>query len=164
MYRIRIYVLITLFLISCNSPTDPEIAELAEPFFSIEDDFHMDIFERSSSDSASNSYFRHELQLITADIYPCCNFSIIVNESLGSNGIELEIDSIYIPSVCLTALGPASYREKIKLEKNSSTMLSFINGNVFNKFSVDVSDSLINIAPIEDSYIKVSENFILDLK
>jgi len=44
MYRIRIFVLITLFLISCNSATDPEIAELAEPFLSIDDDFHKDIY------------------------------------------------------------------------------------------------------------------------
>jgi len=156
-------ILFSLILFSCES-TEPELDIVENPYYSVDDLFHLDIFERSSFDSASNSYFQHSLQLITEHIYPCCNFSIILNESLGSNGIELEIDSIYKPSVCLTALGPATYREEIKLEENSSTLLSFINGNVSNKFNVEVSDSLIHIASIEDSYIKVSENFIWRFK
>lgn len=162
-FKLRHYILFSLILFSCDT-TESELVVEDDPFYKVDDIFQMDIFERSSYDSASNSYFQHELQLITEHIYPCCNFSIVVNESLGSSSIELEIDSIYQPSVCLTALGPATYRGKINLEEKSSTMLSFLNGNVSNKFTVEVSDSLIHITSIEDSYIKVFGNYIWRFK
>lgn len=156
-------VLFSLILFSCES-TEPEVDVEEDPFYKVDDNFHMEIFERSSFDSSSNSYFQHELRLITEHIYGCCNFSIVVNKSSGSKSISLEIDSIYMPQMCLTALGPASFIEEISLEENNSTILTFMNGNVSNKFNVEVSDSLIHIAPIEDSYIKVSENFIWRFK
>ena len=164
MKSIRSLILIAFLIVSCNQTEEPKLLDPTKPYFAIEDNFHMDVFEKSSDDSSNISYFEHELVLTTEQIYGCCNFSIIANQSSSPNNIVLEIDSIFKPSICLTALGPASYRESINLEENGSTVLSINNGSFINRFKIIVSDSLLYIDPIDTSYVKSTESYIWRFK
>ncbi len=48
------------------------------------------------------------LNCATDEIYGCLNFRIINRFAVGSGTIEIWLDGIYKPEVCLTALGPAT--------------------------------------------------------
>ena len=123
------------------------------------DTFKLDIYEGHFSFITDNPEPQNIIHLSTDLIYPCCNYSIVINQKTDDKIIDLEIDSINIPSACLTALGPAKYYGQVAL-KNGDITLHILNGNVSNDFKLSVSDTLIKITPINDSYIKLSEQMV----
>jgi len=47
------------------------------------------------------------LSMATEKIYPCFNWSVISETTIQGNKISINILGIYVPEMCLTALGPA---------------------------------------------------------
>ncbi|MBL1212668.1 MAG: hypothetical protein HND52_04790 [Ignavibacteriae bacterium] len=82
------------------------------------------------------------IEMKTEKIYGCFNFSILTEQSISSNKIDIQILGIYKPGVCLTALGPASRR--IRLGSLSGVYEITIRNNQFNdKYNLLITDSLI---------------------
>ena len=149
--------LFSLILFSCES-TEPELTVYKDPVY-IDDIFHLNIYEGHyfESDDPGPQNIVH---LVTDSIYGCCNFPIMVTEETDNRVINLQIDSIYISPLCLTATGPAQYYGLILLE-NGETTLNIKNGDVLNDFRLSVSDTLIRITPINSSFTQLSEQLVL---
>ncbi len=158
MNRNIIYILLIIILFSCES-TEPELDIEEDPFYKVDDIFHLDIYEGYYNLQTDEPGRQNIVHLATDSIYPCYNYKIIINQENSNNAINLEIDSIYISSGCLTALGPAQYYGEFTLE-NGDVSLNIMNGNISNDFKLSVSDSLIRITPINDSYVQLSEQLV----
>ena len=152
------YILFSLILFSCES-TEPELDVEEDPFYKVDDIFQLNIYEGHFSFLNEDPEPQNIVHLVTDSIYPCYNYKIIINQEINYNAINLKIDSIYISSGCLTALGPAQYYGEITLE-NGDVSLNIMNGNTLNEFKLSVSDSLIRITPINDSYVQLSEQLV----
>lgn len=74
-----------------------------------------------------------QLRLATDKAYPCINYYLKTNSEANTNGIFIEILGVYVPDICLTAIGPATsvisltdlqdktYDIEFKIGKNIST-------------------------------------------
>lgn len=152
------YILFSLILFSCES-TEPKLDVEEDPYHKVDDNFHLNIYEGHFSFLTEDPEPQNVVHLATDSIYPCSNYKIIVNQEIRNNDINMEIDSIYISSGCLTALGPAQYYGAITLE-NGDASLNIMNGNISNEFELSVSDSLIRITPINSSFIELAEQLV----
>jgi hypothetical protein len=82
------------------------------------------------------------LSMATEKIYPCCNWSIISDVTLQNNQIFVTISGIYIPEICLTALGPATSRDFLDIPNGEySLYLSY--RNTVDRYTLSVTDSYI---------------------
>ena len=90
-----------------------------------------------------------KLKLITSVNFPCINYGLSITEFSNGNEIIIRFDEIVKPRVCLTAIGPAiSY---IDLPE-STDKITFINGNVIDKYSVEINQEKISITLIENNF------------
>ncbi|MBA7633379.1 hypothetical protein ES703_40945 [subsurface metagenome] len=86
------------------------------------------------------------LSMETEKIYGCCNFTIESEIGIYDSKILIDISGIYVPEICLTALGPAT----------SKSFLDVSDGEYLLELSYrGVTDEYILI--ITNSYIKVTE-------
>jgi len=84
------------------------------------------------------------LRMATEEIYPCCNYSIVNDVHIESGTIDVDLLHIYMPSICLTALGPATHTEF--LENAAGTYdLIFTNGSATDRFQLTVTDSSVQV-------------------
>lgn len=151
-------VLFHVFFFSCEL-IEPESEVKDDPYYNVDDIFHLNIYEGHYDFLIEEPGPHNIIYMETDSIYPCFNFSIIIKQENTNKAINLEIDSIYVPDICLTALGPALYYGELILE-NGDVTLSILNGNVLNDFKLSVSDTLIHITPLNNSYIQVSEQVV----
>ncbi|OYD17638.1 hypothetical protein CH333_00025 [candidate division WOR-3 bacterium JGI_Cruoil_03_44_89] len=84
------------------------------------------------------------LSMVTEKIYPCCNWSIISEVSVKGNKISIEILGIYVPEICLTALGPATSTSFLDIS-NGEYLLYFSYGNMTDGYVLTVTDSFIKV-------------------
>jgi len=87
------------------------------------------------------------LSMATEKIYGCCNFSIKSEISCSGNNIDVKILGVYIPNVCLTALGPAGSRDFLSLTEGRY-YLNFIYKFMMDRYELTVSDSSIEVNKI----------------
>ncbi len=151
-------ILFSLILFSCES-TEPELDIEEDPFYKVDDNFQLNIYEGYYNLQTDDPGPQNIVHLATDSIYPYYNYRIIINQENSRNAINLEIDSILIPSGGPTMVGPAQYYGEITLE-NGDVSLNIMNGNTLNEFKLSVSDSLIRITPINDSYVRLSEQLV----
>ena len=151
-------VLFHVIFFSCEL-IEPESEVEDDPYYNVDDIFHLNIYE-GHYDFLIEEPGPHNIICMKTDlIYPCCNYSIIIKQENTKKAINLEIDSIYVPDLCPGALGPALYYGELILE-NGDVTLNILNGNVLNDFKLSVSDTLIHITPLNNSYIQVSEQLV----
>lgn len=99
------------------------------------------------------------IEMITEKIYPCSNYGITTDHTIGNKSIDIEIIGIYKPGVCLTALGPA--RASIKLGEISGVYEIMIHGKGFtDEYNLLISDSLIILDGNETPNTKHSTDFM----
>lgn len=90
-----------------------------------------------------------KIKLITSEIFPCINYGLSTTEFTTGNEFIIRFDEIVEPQVCLTAFGPAvSY---VDLPENTDK-ITFINGNVIDKYSVEINQEKISIILIEKNF------------
>ncbi len=84
------------------------------------------------------------LDLETEKIYGCCNFSIESAFRRIGNRLLIGIEGIYMPELCLTALGPAYSSRELDLEAGSYT-LEISDGPLRSEFLVEVTDDALTV-------------------
>ncbi|SFC94585.1 hypothetical protein SAMN04487907_1213 [Zunongwangia mangrovi] len=90
-----------------------------------------------------------KLKLITEEIFPCINYSIITSQSIEKNELRIRMEKISSPEICLTALGPAT--SYIDLQENINE-ITFINGHTIDKYSISINQEKISINLIESNF------------
>ncbi len=66
-----------------------------------------------------------ELGLHTDKAYPCINYYLITNSETKTDKITVEVLGVYTPTICLTAIGPASSTIPITNIQNKSYDIEF---------------------------------------
>ncbi len=90
-----------------------------------------------------------QLKLITSENFPCINYGLSTTEFKNGNELIIRFDKIIEPTLCYTAIGPAiSY---IDLPKNTNT-ITFINGNIIDKYSIEIDQEKVAITRIENNF------------
>lgn len=84
------------------------------------------------------------LDLETEKIYGCCNYSIESAFRRIGNRLLVGIEGIYMPELCLTALGPAYASRELVLEAGSYT-LEISDGPLRSEFLVEVTDDALSV-------------------
>lgn len=90
-----------------------------------------------------------KIQFITKEIFPCSNFHIACTQFRRDKQLIIRFDSILKPSLCLTACGPA---ETFVDLSNDITSLVLINGKDIDKYQVEITDKLVEIAQITNKF------------
>ncbi len=80
------------------------------------------------------------LSMATEEIYPCCNWSIKSEIAVQGNKISIDFLGIYVPEICLTALGPATSTSFLDIS-NREYSLYFSYRNIIDKYVLTVTDS-----------------------
>jgi len=84
------------------------------------------------------------LSMWTEEIFGCCNFHIESEMLRMGNNITINLLGIYMPSVCLTALGPASSSEFLDLPEGVYS-LNFVHRFDLDRYDLIVSDSSLEV-------------------
>lgn len=77
------------------------------------------------SEDLGNPTRTFEFGLQTDKAYPCINYSLIINSEETTDKIIIDILGIYTPTICLTAIGPASSTIQIANIQNKSYDIQF---------------------------------------
>ena len=96
-----------------------------------------------------------KLKLITSEIFPCINYGLSITEFTNGNELIIRFDEIVEPGVCLTAIGPAISYIDLPINTNKVT---FINGNMIDKYSIEISQEKISITLIENNFTSSLHN------
>jgi hypothetical protein len=92
-----------------------------------------------------------KLKLLTEKQFPCINYGLKTTQFQQGNELIVRFDEIIQAEICLTALGPAvTY---IDLPENINK-LTLINGNVIDRYAVDINAEKMNITLIEEHFTK----------
>lgn len=89
------------------------------------------------------------LALNTVEIYRCDNYTLGITKFTNGNELIIRLDEVLSPEICLTAFGPAS--TYIDLPENISN-ITFINGNIIDKYSIDIDQEKVSITPIQNKF------------
>jgi len=96
------------------------------------------------------------LYLKTDEFYSCCNYEIVWNDEIISGVFNVNLRSIYVPEICLTALGPAT--TEIPWDFSTGEFnLSFTHVSAIDSYHVVISDSSIVVTPINTSFTRYYE-------
>ena len=138
-----VILLISLISISCSRDDDNlNYIESNIDFMPIE------IYDNSNTSENPGL----KLKLITEEIFPCINYSLITSQSIVKNELRIRMEKISSPDICLTALGPAT--SFIDLAENIN-QLTFINGQNIDKYSISINEEKISINRIERNFTNI---------
>ena len=90
-----------------------------------------------------------KLKLITKEIFPCINYSIVTTEFINGTELIVRFEKIATSVVCLTAIGPAV--KYIELPQNINK-LTFINGKTIDKYDLTIDSQKVKINLIESNF------------
>ena len=93
------------------------------------------------------------LSMATEKIYPCFNWSIISETTIQGNKISINILGIYVPEMCLTALGPAKSVLFLDVPEGEYS-LYFSYENVTDSYVLTITDSCVKITEDESQFTK----------
>jgi hypothetical protein len=108
------------------------------------------------SEELGNPTRSFKLGLQTDKAYPCINYSLITNSETNTDKISIDVVGIYTPTICLTAIGPASstipltniqdksYNIEFKIGTNISTGKLICTSNEFKLQMKDLLQIKIN--------------------
>ena len=156
--QMKKFILITLSIITFSCNTDDEISNKTEysEFITgnlIDTDINFMPEEVYSINESQEPILK--LKLITSEIFPCINYGLSISEFINGNELIIRFDEITKPGVCLTAIGPAiSY---IDLPE-SIEKVTFINGNLIDKYSIEINQEKISLALIENNFTSSLHN------
>ena len=146
------YTLLILSIIIFGCNTNDEISNESEYFEfitenSIDTDINFMPEEIYNTNESQEPLLK--LKLITSENFPCVNYVLTTTEFINGNEIIIRFDEIIEPEVCLTAIGPAISYIDLPVNTNKVT---FINGNVIDKYSIEINQEKISITLIENNF------------
>ena len=80
------------------------------------------------------------LRMITEADYDCSNYSVDTDVAIEGTTINVVLNGVREPAICLTAIGPAYFAEELGLKKGSYDLRIARDGRV-DSFEVTVTDS-----------------------
>lgn len=146
------FILLSLSIITFGCNTDDDISNnsdysefITENFINIDIDFMPEEVYNSPTSQVPSL----KLKLITTENFPCINYGLASTKFINGRELIIRFDEIVAPSICLTAIGPAiSY---IDLPE-STDRITFINGNVIDKYSIEINQENISTTLIENNF------------
>lgn len=93
------------------------------------------------------------LLMVTEKTYPCYNWSIISEITVQDNKILIDVLGIYVPEICLTALGPATSTSFLDISEGKY-LLYFSYREVMDRYVLTVTDSSIEITGDASQFTK----------
>ena len=155
----HIYLILILFipLIACEKENDNnEYTEyLSENSVSTEIDFFpVELYEHYYETDTPSL----KIHFITSEIFPCINYHLASTQFIKENELIVRFDSIQKYTICLTAIGPAEAYVDLP---NGITSLVLINGQTIDRYQVSITDEIVEINPITESYttLKYTKTF-----
>ncbi len=143
-------LLFGFLIISCNSDDEINVDDYSE--YITENSIATDInfmAEEIYSDLETPQTPSLKLKLITEEQFPCVNYGLSTTEFFNGNELIIRFDGIAEPEGCYTAIGPAiSY---VDLPENINK-LTLINGNVIDRYSVEINEEKVNVTLIENNF------------
>ena len=97
------------------------------------------------------------LSMETKKIYPCCNWLIKSGIAIHGNKILIYISGIYVPKICLTALGPATSESSLDIS-NGEYLLEFPFGPVTDIYNLIITNSYIKVTKVESHFTEPEFN------
>ena len=134
-----LFAILSVFTLGCES--------LYGPLKPIEGNIIFNFREDVWHNTKGLSYCDITLKLYTEMIYGCCNYSIIYEEMINGSVIIVDILGIYKPSICLTALGPASNYLLLEETYEGNYTLIFSYQGVSDIYSLNITKSGIVVVP-----------------
>jgi hypothetical protein len=98
------------------------------------------------------------LTMVTEREYGCMNYSIRNRISVREGRIFADLFGIFVPEVCLTAMGPAHSHSPLGLS-NGDYLLRFRAGNTVDNYRVIVSDASITIEGAGETVVPESHTY-----
>ncbi len=144
-------LLLSIITFSCNTNDDDIInnSEYSEYITKNSIDTDINFMSEEIYDISTSQTPSLKLKLITSEIFPCVNYTLSTTEFINGNELIIRFNEIIEPDVCLTAFGSAiSY---IDLPENINKII-FINGNIIDKYSMEINREKISITLIENNF------------
>ena len=143
-------LILSIIIFGCN--TDGEILNESEYFEfitenSIDTEINFMPVEIYSTNELQEPLLK--LKLITSENFPCVNYFLTTTEFINGNEMIIRFDEITEPEVCLPAFGPAICYIDLPVNTNKVT---FINGNVIDKYLIEINQENISITLIENNF------------
>lgn len=151
MKKILILTLIGFTVLGCSSNDESNFPDSEYSEYIIENSILTDIDFMPEEIYTTNETQEPllTLKLITSEIFPCINYGISTTEFINGSELIIRFEEIIQPELCFTAIGPAiSY---IELPENT-TKITFINGNIIDKYSIEIIQQKISITLIENNF------------
>lgn len=151
MKKILILVFIGFTILGCSSNSENIVNSSIYSEYIIENFIETDINYMPEEIYNTNEIQEPslKLKLITSEIFPCINFGISTSEFMNGNELIVRFNEVIEPGVCLTAIGPAVSYIDLPVNINKIT---FINGNIIDKYSIEINDEKISITLIENNF------------
>ncbi len=93
------------------------------------------------------------LSMVTEKIYPCYNYSIKSRVIVQSNHINITLLGIYVPKICETLIGPASFSSFLDVPVGVYS-LNFSFNNITDRYILTVTDSYIKVTKSGTQFTK----------
>jgi hypothetical protein len=94
---------------------------------------------------------RYYLSMYTQHIYGCSNFEIKADLRATRRLLEVAVEGIHAPDICLTALGPATAHFDLPLRRGAYR-LHFIHRGARDRYVVQVSDRGVRIVTLTSEF------------
>jgi len=91
------------------------------------------------------------LMMNTEVIYGCCNFQIRSNLCCVHDRVSIDLMGIYQPSLCLTAIGPATSAAALELRKGTYHLRFRLNNRV-DEYDLIISDEALAIHEVKADF------------
>lgn len=131
-------IFLFLLLISCDSfdSSDGSVSPLDSRIkFSVGEDHD------SPCDNCEPSIV---LRMVTEKTYGCCNYRIETGVFVTRRAVYVSLEGIYKPSICLTAIGPASSVRYMQLSPGTYS-LNFLHDDRVETYELVITDDAIRI-------------------
>lgn len=144
-----IFLLLTIIFISCD-PTDDmvEPSDYVQYFGREWLTTEVNFLPQEVYPTTGIGTPQLKLRISTTQIFECLNFGILTTQFINDEELIIRFDEIVEPSICLTS--PGSATTLIDLPENI-TKLTFINGNVVDRYTIAIHPEKVSISLIENT-------------
>ncbi len=151
MKNILIFTLIGFTFLGCNSDDDEVLNDSDYTEYILENFIDSDINFMAEEIYTTNEIQEPvlKLKLITSETYPCVNYVMSTTEFINNKELIVRFEEIIEPELCFTAIGPATTYLELTEDINKIT---FLNGNIIDKYSIDINEEKISVTLIEKNF------------
>lgn len=134
----RFTLFAALAAVGCGDAFEPEDGSNLEPLNS------PIIFQIREFETGNPPETPIMLRMITEAEYGCSNYWVDTDVAVEGRTINVVLNGVREPVICLTAVGPAYFAEELNL-LNGSYDLRIVRGRYVDKYEVNVTDSTVEV-------------------